>query len=86
MIGFHFSIIFFINVRESMSNNVLGLGYRPMASNPEAGSIIWYNKSTKDQWITSMRDFINSKYFILHSQDRVIFRSKVIRKNSCNFS
>lgn len=33
-----------------------------MATDTEAGSIIWYNKTTKNQWITTMKEFVESEY------------------------
>ncbi|KAK7576326.1 hypothetical protein V9T40_012612 [Parthenolecanium corni] len=47
---------------ESIIGASPGLGYRPMATDTEAGSIIWYNKTTKNQWITTMKEFVDKNY------------------------
>lgn len=52
----------FLSYKTFSSNILAGLGFRPMANDTEALSIIWYNKTTKDSWITTMKEFVNSKY------------------------
>lgn len=41
---------------------ILGLGFRPMANDTEASSIIWFSQKNKQSWINSMEDFLNSEY------------------------
>lgn len=44
-----------------------GLGFRPISSHTEEGSLIWYNltnRNTSEKWVDLVDKFLERKYFL----------------------
>lgn len=63
---------------ESLIGTNPGLGFRPLPTNVEQGSLIWYdstNKSQIDYWVDILDDFLARKYLSFPQHE--LFSSKI---------